>query len=219
MPEEHAIRSIDIDQGPVRPGARPRISTRATPRGERGAAWPRAARRPRRRRAGAVRMNVVVVVMDSLRADHLRQPRAHRELGQGGPAGGALPERLSRGMPTIPARRAIMSGKRTFPFRGWRPRWHDLRTQPGWEPVGSDGEMWTATLGKAGWTTGYVTDNPHLLLPVTGASGRRSTAWSWWRAGAGAAPAAPPAVGASSPLPAEGAAGHGQSGGWRTTWR
>ena len=26
--------------------------------------------------------------------------------------------------------------------------------------------MWTATLGKAGWTTGYVTDNPHLLLPV-----------------------------------------------------
>ena len=26
--------------------------------------------------------------------------------------------------------------------------------------------MWTVTLGKAGWTTGYVTDNPHLLLPV-----------------------------------------------------
>ena len=37
--------------------------------------------------------------------------------------------------------------------------------QPGWEPVGIDGEMWTATL-KQGWTTGYVTDNPHLLLPV-----------------------------------------------------
>jgi arylsulfatase A-like enzyme len=69
-------------------------------------------------------------------------------------------------MPTIPARRAIMSGRRTYPFRGWRPRWDDLPPQPGWEPVGSDGEMWTGTLGKAGWTTGYVTDNPHLLLPV-----------------------------------------------------
>ena len=26
--------------------------------------------------------------------------------------------------------------------------------------------MWTAALGSAGWTTGYVTDNPHLLMPV-----------------------------------------------------
>jgi len=32
--------------------------------------------------------------------------------------------------------------------------------------VGIDGEMWTVTLQKQGWTTGYVTDNPHLLLPV-----------------------------------------------------
>ena len=52
-----------------------------------------------------------------------------------------------------------------YPFRGWHP-WPGLPPQPGWEPVGIDGEMWTATLGKAGWTTGYVTDNPHLLLPV-----------------------------------------------------
>ena len=113
------------------------------------------------------RMNVVVVVMDSLRADHIYGSRARTaswdKLGrQGVRFLNAYPE----GMPTIPARRAIMSGKRTFPFRGWRPHWDDLPKQPGWEPVGSDGEMWTATLRKAGWTTGYVTDNPHLLLPV-----------------------------------------------------
>ena len=70
------------------------------------------------------------------------------------------------GMPTIPTRRSIMAGRRMFPFRGWKPKWDDLPPQPGWEPVGSDGEMWTEVLGRNGWTTGYVTDNPHLLLGV-----------------------------------------------------
>jgi arylsulfatase A-like enzyme len=113
------------------------------------------------------RMNVVVVVMDSLRADHVyghraRTPAWDRVGRQGVRFLNAHPE----GMPTIPARRAIMSGKRTYPFRGWRPRWSGLPPQPGWEPVGIDGEMWTVTLREQGWTTGYVTDNPHLLLPV-----------------------------------------------------
>jgi arylsulfatase A-like enzyme len=113
------------------------------------------------------RMNVVVVVMDSLRADHIYGSRARTaSWDKVGRQGLRFLNAYPEGMPTIPARRAIMSGKRTFPFRGWRPRWHDLPAQPGWEPVGSDGEMWTATLREAGWTTGYVTDNPHLLLPV-----------------------------------------------------
>jgi arylsulfatase A-like enzyme len=112
------------------------------------------------------RMNVVVVVMDSLRADHVFGSRARTaawdKLGrQGVRFLNAHPE----GMPTIPARRSIMSGRRVYPFRGWHP-WPNLPPQPGWEPVGIDGEMWTVTLGKAGWTTGYVTDNPHLLEPV-----------------------------------------------------
>jgi arylsulfatase A-like enzyme len=113
------------------------------------------------------RMNVVVVVMDSLRADHIYGSHARTaSWDKVGRQGVRFLNAYPEGMPTIPARRAIMAGKRTFPFRGWRPRWHDLPPQPGWEPVGSDGEMWTATLRKAGWTTGYVTDNPHLLLPV-----------------------------------------------------
>jgi arylsulfatase A-like enzyme len=113
------------------------------------------------------RLNVVVVVMDSLRADHVYGPRARTSaMDRVGRQGVRFLNAHPEGMPTIPARRAIMSGKRTYPFRGWRPRWRDLPPQPGWEPVGSDGEMWTATLARAGWTTGYVTDNPHLLMPV-----------------------------------------------------
>jgi arylsulfatase A-like enzyme len=119
-----------------------------------------------RAQAPAGAMNVVVVVMDSLRADHIYGPRART------PTMNAFARESLRftnaypeGMPTIPARRAIMSGRRTFPFRGWHP-YKGLPPQPGWEPVGSDGRMFTAHLREHGWTVGYVTDNPHLLLPV-----------------------------------------------------
>jgi arylsulfatase A-like enzyme len=120
----------------------------------------------RRAQAPAGAMNVVVVVMDSLRTDHVYGPRA-RTATWDAVARESL--RFTRaypeGMPTIPARRAIMAGRRTFPFRGWHP-YKDLPPQPGWEPVGSDGQMFTEYLRDRGWTVGYVTDNPHLLLPI-----------------------------------------------------
>jgi arylsulfatase A-like enzyme len=120
----------------------------------------------RRAQAPAGAMSVVVVVMDSLRADHVYGSRARTETMD---AFARESLRFTRahpeGMPTIPARRAIMSGRRTFPFRGWH-RYKGLPPQPGWEPVGSDGQMFTEYLRGRGWTVGYVTDNPHLLLPV-----------------------------------------------------
>jgi arylsulfatase A-like enzyme len=111
-------------------------------------------------------MNVVVVVMDSLRTDHVYGPRARTPSFDKVAQEGLLFTRaFPEGMPTIPARRAIMSGRRTFPFRGWHP-YRDLPAQPGWEPVDSDGKMWTEVLRERGWTTGYITDNPHMLLGV-----------------------------------------------------
>ena len=111
-------------------------------------------------------MNVVVVVMDSLRADHIygrgaQTPTWNKAFKESLRFTRAFPE----AMPTIPARRSVMSGKRIYPYRGWHP-YKDLPPQPGWEPVGSDGRMWTEVLRAHGWTTGYVTDNPHILLPV-----------------------------------------------------
>ena len=111
-------------------------------------------------------LNVVVVVMDSLRTDHVYGSRARTptfdKLRQ---EGLAFTRAFPEGMPTIPARRAIMSGRRTFPFRGWHP-YRDLPAQPGWAPVDGDGKMWTEVLREHGWTTGYITDNPHMLLGV-----------------------------------------------------
>jgi arylsulfatase A-like enzyme len=119
-----------------------------------------------RRPAPAGAMNVVVVVMDSLRVDHVYGPRARTPaMNKVAREGLRFTRAYPEGMPTIPARRAIMAGRRTFPFRGWRPH-RGLPPQPGWEPVGSDGKTWTEVLREQGWTTGYVTDNPHLLLGV-----------------------------------------------------
>jgi arylsulfatase A-like enzyme len=119
-----------------------------------------------RRPAPPGAMNVVVVVMDSLRADHVYGPRARTPaMNKVAQEGLRFTRAYPEGMPTIPARRAIMAGRRTFPFRGWRPI-KELPPQPGWEPVGSDGKTWTEVLRENGWTTGYVTDNPHLLLGV-----------------------------------------------------
>jgi arylsulfatase A-like enzyme len=119
-----------------------------------------------RQQAPAGAMNVVVVVMDSLRADHVYGPRARTPtINKFAKEGLHFTRAYPEGMPTIPARRAIMAGRRTFPFQGWHP-YRDLPPQPGWEPVGSDGKTWTEVLRENGWTTGYVTDNPHLLLGI-----------------------------------------------------
>jgi arylsulfatase A-like enzyme len=120
----------------------------------------------KRAQAPAGAMNVVVVVMDSLRADHIYGPHARTPtFDKVAKEALRFTRAFPEGMPTIPARRAIMSGKRTFPFRGWHP-YRDLPAQPGWEPVDNDGQMWAEFLRGQGWTTGYITDNPHMLLPV-----------------------------------------------------
>jgi arylsulfatase A-like enzyme len=120
----------------------------------------------KKKAAPAGALNVVVVVVDSLRTDHVYGKKARTE------AMDAFAKQSLRftqvrpeAMPTIPARRSIMMGRHIFPFRGWRP-YKGLTPSPGWEPVGHEGKMWIELLREAGWTSGYVTDNPHLLADV-----------------------------------------------------
>ena len=81
------------------------------------------------------RPNVVVIVIDTLRADHAygthaRTPNMDALARDGVRFVRTHPE----AMPTVPARNSILSGSRVFPFRGW----HDYRgllERPGWEPL------------------------------------------------------------------------------------
>jgi arylsulfatase A-like enzyme len=115
--------------------------------------------------AASERRNVVLIVIDSLRADHLRSygARGMRTPNLDELARGSM--RFTRvfpeAMPTMPARRAIMSGRRAYPFRGWRP-WEGMAGRPGWQPIKPGSETFITALRRAGWWTSYVTDNPFL---------------------------------------------------------
>jgi arylsulfatase A-like enzyme len=72
----------------------------------------------------------------------------------------AVPE----AMPTGPARRALLSGVRTFPSRAWVPS-PPLPLGPGWYPIADHEPMLTEVMGEAGIETAYCTDNPFLVGP------------------------------------------------------
>ena len=114
--------------------------------------------------AQAERPNVLLIVIDSLRADYVgiygsrvKTPNIDAIAADGLRFTRAYPE----AMPTVPARNSILSGQRVFPFRGWRDR-DGLIAQPGWSPLSDVPNALPAVLRRAGWWTAYVTDNPFL---------------------------------------------------------
>jgi arylsulfatase A-like enzyme len=111
------------------------------------------------------RRNAVLIVIDSLRADHLRcyGARGMRTPNLDALARGGV--RFTRvfpeAMPTMPARRSLLSGRRAYPFRGWQP-WAGMAKRPGWQPIQPSAETLITAFRRAGWWTAYVTDNPFL---------------------------------------------------------
>ena len=118
--------------------------------------------------AAADRPNVLVLVIDSFRTDHVGAYGGNRAFTANLNAlaresllfSHAVPE----AMPTIPVRRAVMTGRRSYPFRGWHPV-PGLPPQPGWSPIPSSQVTWAQLMRRAGYTTAYITDNPHILAP------------------------------------------------------
>jgi arylsulfatase A-like enzyme len=118
--------------------------------------------------------NVVLIVVDTLRADHVfgnraRTPNIDALAREGISFTRCFPE----AMPTIPARRSILSGRRTFPFRGWHP-YPGLIGEPGWAPLESPAVSFTTILKRAGYWTAYVTDNTGVGFSPPWAAYRRS---------------------------------------------
>jgi arylsulfatase A-like enzyme len=111
--------------------------------------------------SGGDRPNVLLIVVDTLRADYAygaaaRTPAMDALAREGLRFERAFPE----AMPTVPARNSILSGRRMFPFNDW----HDHRgliAKPGWAPLDPD-LAFTTVLRRAGFWTAYVTDNPFL---------------------------------------------------------
>jgi arylsulfatase A-like enzyme len=108
--------------------------------------------------------NVLVLIVDTLRADHVGAygGRAYTpEIDALAAAGLRFTRFYPEAMATVPARRSIFTGRRVFPFRHWRPR-PGLMFTPGWAPIADVDATFTSALRRAGWWTSYVTDNPFL---------------------------------------------------------
>ena len=118
--------------------------------------------------------NVVLIIVDTLRADHVfgkraRTPNFDALAREGLSFTRCFPE----AMPTVPARRSILSGRRTFPFRGWHP-YPGLLGEPGWAPLATPALSFTTVLKRAGYWTAYVTDNTAVGFSPPWAAYRRS---------------------------------------------
>jgi arylsulfatase A-like enzyme len=114
--------------------------------------------------AGGERPNIVLVIIDTLRADYVGAygGRAYTPHIDSLAARGVRYTRFyPEAMATVPARRSILTGRRVWPFRGWH-RYPSLRNTPGWQPIDDPATTFTSALRRAGYLTGYVTDNPFL---------------------------------------------------------
>ena len=112
-------------------------------------------------------MNVVLVLIDSLRKDHIgvygndwiKTPNMDALSKESLRFTRAYPE----AMPSIPARRGIHTGMRSFPFRGWEltnVTEEDVALW-GWEPIPEEQTTLAEILDEAGYQTLLVTDTLH----------------------------------------------------------
>ena len=107
--------------------------------------------------------NVVLVIVDSLRKDHvgaygngwIKTPNLDALAKESLLFTRPYPESI----PTLCARRAIHTGKRTWPFRNWRPTKGDDILLWGWQPIPNDQTTLAQILQRNGYGTNFVTDN------------------------------------------------------------
>ncbi len=117
--------------------------------------------------SGGSRMNVILVILDSLRKDHIgvygndwiRTPNLDALSRDSLRFTRAYPESI----PTIPARRAIHTGLRTWPFRNWIPQKGETFFPAGWQRIPEDQTTLSETLKPEGFNTALISDTQHMF--------------------------------------------------------
>ena len=129
-------------------------------------------------------MNIVLVIFDTLRKDHLgaygnhwiKTPHLDAFAKESIRFTRAYPEAL----PTLPYRRSIHTGQRTFPFAGHRDYKGDFSGTPGWGPIPEDQDTVSELLQKVGYRTALFTDTYHQFKPSKNFH-RGFDEWYWVR--------------------------------------
>ena len=121
-----------------------------------------------------------MLITDSTRFDYIREFNPHSRAKT--PNIDALAKdslsfslAVPEAMPTGPARRALLTGVRSFPYRNYVPT-KGLPVGPGWIPIPDTYPIVTEVAGEAGIETAYCTDNPFLIGPRF-ANFRRTVDW------------------------------------------
>jgi arylsulfatase A-like enzyme len=112
-------------------------------------------------------LNVLVLIIDSLRPDHVgaygspqvQTPTIDALANRGVRFNRAFPE----AMVTVPARRSIFGSRRIFPFRNWVPN-PEIGTSPGWLPIDDPQRTFTTALRDRGYWTAQISDNPFIAF-------------------------------------------------------
>ncbi|MBB4660703.1 sulfatase family protein [Conexibacter arvalis] len=120
--------------------------------------------------------NLIVIMLDTLRYDYvgangnswIRTPNMDALARESIRFTRAFPE----AMPTVPARRSLITSRRVYPWRDWAPT-RNLPNTPGWTGLAEHEETWLKLLHGKGYWTGYVTDNPFLGFSEEWAALRR----------------------------------------------
>ena len=112
-------------------------------------------------------MNAIVVILDSLRRDHvgvygndrIRTPNLDALAKESLRFTRAYPESI----PTLPARRAIHTGLRTWPFRNWEPPEGETFMPAGWQRIPEDQTTLSEILKEKLVNTVLLSDTQHLF--------------------------------------------------------
>ncbi len=126
----------------------------------------------------------MIVVLDSLRADHvgcygndwIRTPTMDALAKESILFARAYPESL----PTIPMRRTLHTGLRTWPFRDWVPQRGDYIRAYGWQRIPEHQVTLAEVLNGEGYQTGFITDAYHQFKPSMNFH-RGFNQWRWVR--------------------------------------
>lgn len=115
--------------------------------------------------------NVVWIVLDTLRADHVGAYAGDDAQAQT-PVLDALAhdsllfeQVFPESMPTLCIRRAMYTGRRTFPFRDYHVQKGDLVRLPGWQAIPEEHPTGTEILRREGFRTALFTDTYHYFKP------------------------------------------------------
>lgn len=129
-------------------------------------------------------MNIVLVILDTLRQDHVGAygnpwivtPHLDAFAREAVRFTRAYPESL----PTLPVRRALHTGLRTYPYHGHHDYKGDFSGAPGWGPIQEDQDTLAEVLGARGYRCGFVTDCYHQFKPSKNFH-RGFHEWAWVR--------------------------------------